>query len=180
MQEIAEEAGVNQALLHYYFRSKARLAEAVFREVAARLLPGVAELLGSEAPLEEKVERTVQMYIDTIRKSPFMPAYVLSELHHHPERLQTMVVEAAAGQARRPLEVLDGLRAQLDAEAAAGRIRPIAPEQFVMNLVALAAAPFLVLPALQVVLEVDEEAFSRMLDQRRAELPEFILRALRP
>ena len=52
MQEIAAEAGVNQALLHYYFRSKQRLAEAVFREAAARLVPAVLTLLGSEASLE--------------------------------------------------------------------------------------------------------------------------------
>lgn len=180
MQEIAEEAGVNQALLHYYFRSKARLAEAVFREAATRLIPGVARVLGSALSLQEKVEQVVHIYIDNVRQSPFMPAYVLSELHHHPERVQSLVVEVAAGRLTGPQAVLEQLREQIDAEVHAGRMRPITPEQFLMNIVALVAAPFLVLPALQIVLSMDEEAFGQMLDERRRELPGFILRALRP
>lgn len=180
MQEIAEEAGVNQALLHYYFRSKDRLAVAVFREVAARLIPGAAAVLGADAPLAEKVERFVHLYIDTIRTSPFLPAYVLSELHHHPDRLQSLVVEVAAGRVSRPETVLKKLDAQLFAEAKAGRIRSIRAEQFLLNLIGLVAAPFLALPAMQVVLQMDRVAFDRLLDERRDELPGFILRALRP
>ena len=51
MQEIAEEAGVNQALLHYYFRSKERLSEAVFSEAATRMFPMVIQILGSDEPI---------------------------------------------------------------------------------------------------------------------------------
>src|SRR5262245_51674400 len=56
-QEIAKEAGVNSALLHYYFRTKERLAEAVFRHAAAQLLPNAVRILGSDAELEVKVEQ---------------------------------------------------------------------------------------------------------------------------
>src|SRR5512139_1959430 len=59
MQEIAAEAGVNQALLHYYFRSKERLASAVFQQVAARVFPVLLQVLGSDMTLDEKVERVV-------------------------------------------------------------------------------------------------------------------------
>src|SRR5688572_13967969 len=73
MQEIAEEAGVNQALLHYYFRTKDRLAEAVFAEVAGRLAPAIVGALGSDEPLERKVEEFVRIYIDTARQHPYIP-----------------------------------------------------------------------------------------------------------
>src|SRR5260370_9763850 len=59
-QEIAREAGVNSALLHYYFRSKARLAEAVFSRAASQLFPAVLRILASDAELEEKVEQVVE------------------------------------------------------------------------------------------------------------------------
>ena len=52
MQEIAKEADVNSALLHYYFRSKERLAEAVFQRAAMQLMPAVIRILGSDAELE--------------------------------------------------------------------------------------------------------------------------------
>ena len=86
MQEIAEEAGVNQALLHYYFRSKERLSEAVFRETAGRMFPILIGTLGSDASIDEKIERIVDAYLDNLSRSPFLPGYVISELHHHPER----------------------------------------------------------------------------------------------
>src|SRR5689334_4766227 len=61
MQEIAKEAGVNPALLHYYFRSKERLSLAVFRRAAGELLPAVIQALASPASLEDKVTAVVDI-----------------------------------------------------------------------------------------------------------------------
>jgi TetR/AcrR family transcriptional regulator len=179
MQEIAAEAGVNQALLHYYFRSKDRLAQAVFREAAGRLVPAVLRLLGSEAPIDKKVEQFVHLYIDTIRQNPFLPGYILAELHHHPERLRNLK-DAIAEPTRMAEALLQQLGAQLRERAAAGAMRPISPEQFVVNLLALAVFPFVARPMLHVAFGMDDTAFERFLDERRAELPAFILNALRP
>src|SRR5687767_15639661 len=63
-QEIADEAGVNKALLHYYFRTKERLAEAVFERAARQLFPPLLSTLTSDLSIEEKVERVIQHYID--------------------------------------------------------------------------------------------------------------------
>src|SRR5512138_3043144 len=75
MQEIAAEAGVNQALLHYYFRSKERLASAVFQQVATRVFPVLLQVLGSEMTLDEKIERVVSLYIENLTPNPFLPVY---------------------------------------------------------------------------------------------------------
>ena len=181
MQEIAEEAGVNQALLHYYFRTKDRLAEAVFAEVAGRLAPAIVGALGSDEPLERKVEEFVRIYIDTARQHPYIPGYVLAEMHHHPERVAAMAAKLTGGASvpiARP--ILTRLGAQLDGLAARGVIRPIEPEHFLVNLLALCVIPFAVRPMLTVAFGMDEQAFQRFLDERRAELPGFILNALRP
>ncbi|HEU4628597.1 MAG TPA: TetR/AcrR family transcriptional regulator [Gemmatimonadaceae bacterium] len=180
MQEIAAEAGVNQALLHYYFRSKDRLAEAVFREVAGRLVPAVMRVLGSDAPVEAKVERFVHLYIDTVRQNPFLPGYLLAELHHHPERLTALQDAFGLEPARMAETLVQRLGAQLRERAAAGTMRPIAPQQFVVNLLALSVFPFVARPLLGVALGLDDDAFERFLDERRRELPGFILAALRP
>src|SRR5882672_2537402 len=86
-QEIAREAGVNSALLHYYFRSKARLAEAVFARAASQLFPAVLRILASDAGLEEKVEQVVDVELTELLRAPYLPAYILSEIAHHPERV---------------------------------------------------------------------------------------------
>jgi AcrR family transcriptional regulator len=180
MQEIAAEAGVNQALLHYYFRSKDRLAAMVFRDAAARLLPAIAELLGSDASIEEKVERFVHLYIDGVRLNPFIPGYLVSELHQQPERL-TVLIDAAGPAARLGADaVRHRLDRQLRDAAAAGTIRPITAEQFFLNMIALCVMPFLARPLLEALLGMDAGSFESFLDLRRAELPGFIVRGLRP
>jgi TetR/AcrR family transcriptional regulator len=181
MQEIAEEAGVNQALLHYYFRSKDRLAEAVFSEVAGRLGPAIGRVLGSDDPLEKKVEQFVHLYIDTARKHPYIPGYVLAELHHQPDRVAAMVARIAGGSSAPVAQpILARIGSQLEELAARGVMRPIAPEQFLTNLIALCVLPFAARPMLTIALGMDEPAFQRFLDERRAQLPGFILNALRP
>ena len=181
MQEIAEEAGVNQALLHYYFRSKDGLSLAVFREAASRLIPAVTTLLGSPMPLEQKVEAFVHLYIDSVRQTPFLPGYILSELQHHPERVSDMMTPVAGGTpADLGRQFRTVLRTQLDAAAAAGRMVRMTPEQFTVNLLGLAVFPFVARPLLLVILDLDAAGFERFLDERRAELPGVILRGLRP
>ena len=86
MQEIAEEAGVNKALLHYYFRNKSRLGEAVFRRVATGMFARVAAIMGGDADIETKVTQVVEIYFSQLSKVPYVPGYVLSELNQHPER----------------------------------------------------------------------------------------------
>ena len=181
MQEIAEEAGVNQALLHYYFRSKEGLALAVFQEAAGRVAPQVGAILASDAPIEEKVERFVHAYLDQVRQHPYIPGYIVAELHHHPERIPA-IAKSVAGRDLEELMrgFLGALRRQLDEGAAAGRLRPMTPEQFLVNLLALVAFPFVARPLLHFALDMDDAAFGRFLDERRATLPAFILGALRP
>src|SRR4051812_36402912 len=86
-QEIAAEAGVNSALLHYYFRSKERLATAVFRRAAGELFPVVAGVLISDLPLEDKVRKVITVELDQLSRTPYLPAYIISELAYHPERI---------------------------------------------------------------------------------------------
>src|SRR5258708_1743535 len=81
MQEIAREAGVNQALLHYYFRSKERLASAVFRQIAGRFLPTLVQIIGGDITIDEKINRIVGNFLRNLSKIPFVPGYPLSEIH---------------------------------------------------------------------------------------------------
>jgi AcrR family transcriptional regulator len=181
MQEIAEEAGVNQALLHYYYRSKDRLAERVFLEAAGRLVQALTPLLGTANTLEEMVERFVQGYIDTVRHTPFLPAYVLAEMHHHPERIPALVKHVTGSGPDALLgAALQRLTVMIEAGVAAGTLRPITPLQLLINVQSLVIFPFAARPVLAAALRLDDAGFARFLDERRAELPAFILNALRP
>ena len=180
MQEIAAEAGVNQALLHYYFRSKERLAEASF-DGCRPSHPTVLGLFGSDLPIQAKVEQIVAAYIDAFSRSPLLPGYILSELHHHPERATQLFTSAAGGPPDQIAKAILGkLRTQISERVNAGEIRPIAPEQFMVNLLSLCVFPFAARPFLSVALGLDDDGFAGFIEQRKRDLPAFFLNALRP
>ena len=181
MQEIAEEAGVNQALLHYYFRSKERLSEAVFSEVAGRMFPAIIQILAGDDPIEKKVSSVVATYLDTMSRSPFLPGYLISELHHHPERVPQLLKGVAGIEVSTALEpVLEKLDHQISAEVKAGRMRRISAQQFMANLISLCVFPFAAQPMLRAAFGLDEDGFAKFIATRRKELPQFIMNALTP
>lgn len=181
MKEIAAEAGVNQALLHYYFRSKERLAGAVFQRVARQLMPPLFELLASEMPLEDKVRRVVDHEIDHLSQSPFVPGYLIAELSQHPDRARQLV-SAVAGTPPETIRrrVLGTLRSQIEERVRAGAMRRIEPEQLVVHLVSLCIFPFAAQPMLMTMLGLDERAFRQFIQGRRAEIVTLVLAGLRP
>jgi AcrR family transcriptional regulator len=181
VQDIAAEAGVNQALIHYYFRSKDALAERVFLDAARQL--GAAVLAGPmpEQTLETMIERFITGYIDAIRQAPFIPAYVLAEAHQVPVRVDQLM-QAAIGTVPSAVagSLLGRLETQIAARVAAGTMRPITPRQLLVHVMALCVFPFLARPVLGRALGLDDDGFQRFLDERRAELPGFVLNALQP
>ena len=87
MQEIADEAGINKALLHYYFRSKNKLFEAIFQEAFHEFVPNAFGILKSDMPFEEKIRLFVSNYIDLISTNPFLPIFIINEINQNPDRL---------------------------------------------------------------------------------------------
>src|SRR5262245_13081687 len=181
MQEIAAAAGVNQALLHYYFRSKDRLSQAAFERAASQFMPAVTQVLASDAELDAKVRRIVEIEIDHLARAPYLPGYIISELTHHPERARQLIatVTGRTPEDVRP-QVIAALRRQIDARVRRGAMRPIAPEQFIVNLMSLCIFPFAARPMIAAVLGMDQAGFEQFIAKRRQDLPAFFLGALRP
>lgn len=181
IQEIATEAGVNQALIHYYFRSKAALAERVFVDAARKVLGELIPAVAASADLESLVRSFVTTYIGEMRKSPFLPGYLLAEVTHHPERWSALVNKATgvfpADVARLALERLQRLIQQ---SVQAGKSRDIPPRDLMINTLSLVVFPFAGAPFLKEMFQLDDDTFDAFLAARARELPGFILNAIRP
>jgi len=181
MQEIAEEAGVNQALLHYYFRSKEKLSDSVFRETAGRMFPALIQIAGSDMPVVDKIDRIVDTYLTAMSATPFLPGYVISELHHHPERIPQLLGQVTGSDlATFTRPAFDKLDKQLAAEARAGRMRRISVAQFFVNLLSLCVFPFAARQMINSAFGFNDNDFSKFIEQRRKELPIYIKSAIRP
>jgi TetR/AcrR family transcriptional regulator len=180
-QEIAKEAGVNSALLHYYFRTKERLAAAVFQRAASQLMPAVIGILASDANLEEKVHQVVDVELRQLLATPYLPGYIISELTHHPDRAAQLFSSATGlSPAEIRARVFKVLRAQINARVRARRMHAISPQQFAVNLLALCVFPFAARPMVMAFVGLDDAGFRQFVERRRKELAPFFLRALRP
>ncbi|MBB4634421.1 TetR/AcrR family transcriptional regulator [Longimicrobium terrae] len=181
MVDIARAAGVNHALLHYYFTSKEGLAEAVFLRAAGDFLPGILAALGSDAPLAAKVAEVAARYTDRLREQPYLAGYLVAELTYRPERVTQLLAGAAGGRLEalrtRVLSVLD---AQIAARVDAGTMRPVAAEQFLISVLALTVFPFVARPLLQAVLGLDAAGFDELVMARRGEVPALVFGGLQP
>ena len=182
MQEIAATAGVNQALLHYYFRSKEQLARAAFERAGSQLMPAIIRVMASDLAIEEKVARVVAIEIEHLSRAPYLPGYIISEVAHHPERVPQLIAAMTHGLTPEQIRprLFARLKRQIARRVAAGDMRPITPESFMVNLVSLCIFPFAARPMLQAMLAVDDDGFARFIARRRTDLVEFFLGALRP
>jgi AcrR family transcriptional regulator len=173
-QEIAAEAGVNKALVHYYFGTKAALADAIFERALATIAPIMFGILADpDRSIEEKIPALVREQIQFHSAHPYFAGYLVSELHAEPERISRLM-------ARRGQIPLDVIRRQLREGARAGTLRPISAEQFVASMMGLLIFPFAARPALCQLLGLDADGWRAFVDERRRILPGFIMAGLRP
>jgi AcrR family transcriptional regulator len=175
MQEIADRAKVNKALLHYHFQTKQALAQAVWLRVAGSFAPGILQLMASDLPLDEKIDRYVDAYHDTLSRHPYLLTYVISEGARRTDFIDEFFTHERRRAARR---MVDKLREQLDAHARKNRTPRVSAEQFLVTLVSSCLFPFAARPMLSGVLGLRRNEFRVFMEKRRTELPAFLKRAL--
>lgn len=173
MQEIADEAGINKALLHYYFRSKEKLFDAIFVTAFSQFLPRVSETMMSEKPFFEKIQIFVGHYVQMLMENPHLPVFILNELSRNPERIVSFFKTAGVSP-----EILGK---EIQKNVKAGIIRPIDPRSLVVNLISLCAFPFAGKPLIKAALfDNNEELYQQFLLKRKTEVTLFITNALKP
>jgi TetR/AcrR family transcriptional regulator len=173
MQDIADEAGINKALLHYHFKNKEKLFEVIFMEAAAKLFPKINEIFISDQSLFEKIENFCHEYIAIVLENPYLPLFVMNEINQDPEYFLQKVWK---GKNRpNPEKFLE----QIEREVKKGTIKRISPVQLLMNLISMTIFPFIAKPMFQQNLGLDEMQFRSVMEQRRKEIPKFIIDAIR-
>jgi len=172
MQEIADEAGINKALLHYYFRTKDKLFEAVFKDAFSKLVPNIITLLNSDIPLFDKIELFAQNYIDIFIENPFVPGFVLHEINRNPQRIVDLIAN---------IGIDPGLFInQVNREIENRTIEPTDPYQLVVNMLAMCIFPFAATPIIRnIIFNNDNETFKQFLISRRTEVPAFIINSIK-
>jgi AcrR family transcriptional regulator len=176
MQEIAKRAGINKALLHYYYRTKEKLFDAIFEKVFKSFMPGIFEVMQSDASIFHKIEVFVEGYLTLIYNNPHIPSFVIHELNRNPERLPFVfnsIISTVKDKA------FDKFAESLKKEISEGKIIPIEPEQLIVNIIALCIFPVVAKPIIQgVIFDNDKARYKAFLDSRKKEVARFVINSI--
>lgn len=172
MQAIADEAGINKSMLHYYFRSKDKLFQRVFQESIRQFFPKIFTVLNAELDFTSKVEKLVDTYYSMFLENPHLPRFVIHEMNQHPKRFKKFMQNNG-------MKIPEHFMKQIKSEADAGRIKKIDPKEFVINTIGLCVFPLIARPMIETVFKMDDKQYKEFLENRKRELPKFILNAVK-
>jgi TetR/AcrR family transcriptional regulator len=173
MQDIADGAGINKALVHYYFESKEKLFALIFQQEFRKFFSNLAAVLSGDIPLFEKIQQIVALDIERISQFPDMPLFVLNEISRNPAMMAKQFKKLQAN------DVLAGFQKQIDGEIKKGNIRKISAQQLLINIQSLSVFPFVAKPMIRKVMQMTEKQYQEMIQARKTEVAQFIINAIK-
>jgi TetR/AcrR family transcriptional regulator len=169
MHEIAKEAGINRALLHYYFRSRENLFAVVLQEALEESFHKMFDILLQEEKFEVKIETAIHHIIDSLSQYPFMEAFIISEINKDPSNAPSFkTIKSGRTFTNKFLK-------EIASYIKKNKLPAIGPEDFIVNMMALCAYPASTKPIIQNILGYNEKAYKKFLLARKNLVTELVL-----
>ncbi|NDP27101.1 MAG: TetR/AcrR family transcriptional regulator [Flavobacterium sp.] len=172
MQEIADQAGINKAMLHYCFKNKELLFQAVFMNAFSQLAPQINEIFNSKASVFDKIRKFTNSYISFVILNPYLPQFVIQEMNNNPEFVMSFLRNE-----NRPNPTV--LIAQIEKEIADSIINPINPKQLLINIIAMTVFPFAAQMMVKGMLQISDTEFTAMMEERKTSIAEQIINSIK-
>ena len=174
--EIAREVGCNQALVHYYYRTKERLFEAIFEKKIKFFIGSLFKIDHEDIPFEKKLTRKIESHFDAIKEEPKLPLFFFNEASSNPNRLQQLRDKLG----ELPDLVVNQMKNELEAEIKKGNIRPMTIYDLLMTIVSLNIVAFIAEPIFKTITKISDEEYLKLLERRKKENVHIILNSLKP
>jgi len=173
MQDIANHAGINKALLHYYYRTKDHLFNAVFEKIAGRMFEKFAPVFDEHLTLEEKIRFFFREHISFLQKNPRLPIFLLNEMNRNPERIRKIILHMDFQKFWLKIEKQhkeELLRYNLTKENI---------PQFMTTMAAISVFPFAGRALISAILEKTGYDFKEYLEERKTYAADFVIKAIK-
>lgn len=173
--QIARECGCNQALVHYYYRTKENLFNTIF-ESKFRLFFNSIQLSQQERNMSftEKLSLIIEKHFDLLLDNQQLPMLIFTELLRKTENIEILKNRLKGV----PEKLLGTFNTELQDEIKAGRIREISIIDLLVSMISLNIALFIAMPILRLVLEMNEQQKTAFLMHRRKVHVEFVLNSI--
>lgn len=172
MQDIAKTAGINKALLHYYFRSKEKLFDVIFMELFSKFIGQLQEGLMVEAGFLEKLDFFIDKYISLIQGNPYLPLFVINEISKNPDKF---VGKLKSNKSFPQAAAMMGMMMQAMED---GTIKKYPPFHLLMNIISMSVFPFIAKPILMNVTEMNDQEWEELMKDRKEHVKAFLYSAL--
>jgi TetR/AcrR family transcriptional regulator len=172
MQDIADHAGINKALLHYYYRTKDHLFNAVFEKIAGKVFSKFAPVLDEKLSLEDKIKFFYREHIAFMQKNPRLPAFLLNELNRNPERIKNLIKNIDLS------SLWKTLYKQHREELKKYNIQEEIMPQLMVSIAALSVFPFAARSIIEGILDKFGIDFDQYLEERKEFAAEFVIKAI--
>ena len=172
MQDIAGHAGINKALLHYYFRTKDQLFNAVFEMIAKKILKKFAPVFDENLSLDEKIRFFFKEHITFLQENPGLPGFILNEVNRNPARIKKLLSNI-------DFELLwQNLYEQHKDELEKYNITKAAMPQLMISIAAMSVFPFAARGIIEGILEKAGIDFNKYIEERKVFAAEFVINAI--
>lgn len=173
VREIANKAGINLALMNYYFRSKENLFDAIFTMLVQKNTRKLGRILDSDMGIEEKIKAYVEAYIDMLTENPLLVSFVMAIVHRSQDRITQLKAISS-------LYSTPKFAQQIYEESKKGAIRHTSPTQLFVDMLSLITFPFAIKFLIQDRTGYDEEQFQAFIQERKIRIPDLLLSSLKP
>jgi len=173
MQEIADTAGINKSMLHYYYRSKQKLFDAVFKSAINLMAPKIIKIVETDEHLFDKIRSFTNKYISFMNKHSFIPTFIIQELNRNPDMIKEVFISKFDD------SISEKLKKQIEELVEKGGIKPIKPEHLLINIVSMSIFPFMAKPLLSAVLQKNEKQYKQLINERKMHVAEFVIDAIK-
>jgi AcrR family transcriptional regulator len=172
MQSIADRAGINKALLHYYFRTKDHLFEAVFTKLAKKMFMKFNPIFENNLSLEEKIRFFFKEHITFMQQNPKLPGFILNEINHNPQRIQKLIKNIEFKNLW--LKIMEQHKDELYKYNITEETLP----QIMTTIASLSVFPFAAKGILEVIFENMGVDFDKFIELRKNFAAEFVIKAI--
>ena len=172
MQEIADEAGINKAMLHYCFKSKELLFKAIFMNAFGQLAPQINEIFNSQDTVFDKITKFTHSYISFVVLNPYLPQFVIQEMNNNPEFVMSFL-----NNENRPNPAI--LISQIEKEIADGIIKPINSKQLLLDIFSMTVFPFAAKMMVKGMIQISDAEFNQMMEERKNSIAEQIINSIK-
>ncbi|HRZ41338.1 MAG TPA: TetR/AcrR family transcriptional regulator [Bacteroidales bacterium] len=173
MQDIANHAGINKALLHYYYRTKDRLFDMVFEKIAGLMFKKFAPVFDETLTLDDKIRFFFREHITFLQKNPRLPLFILNELNRNPARMRRLLENI-------PVKTLwEKLEDQHPEEIKAMNLTREKIPQLMTTIASMSVFPFAARSVIGAIMEKAGYDFDRYIEERKDYAAEFVIAALK-